>query len=459
MTVKGPMMRELDKTCQGANPATIDASNDAWGRIATELSNTSEEFRQAVKFLQEAFSEVSYSGSAAVTAFKTSATALEARSAELAAAVEVLRVVSQRLEAAERDRAAYEASGPASHGPAPDPSSQKYAQSGYGVDTAQAVQNQKALAADRAAYAAEEAAIAAGEARAAHHIEQVNDGFVTADPKVRAITEDPNDKNGSSSTGGIGGAGSQAPYSYGSASKVREAEARKAQWRPEMTYPSGWGHELIAAENDTINTELAKNEPEWDHGTSQWINADGSPAESTQYASVETAEGLAPLAGGSSGAVALGVGVGGAALGAGIAKALAGKFGAANAARLANTATSAARTGAAPGSARTSSAAGRAGAAGRTGAVGSGQRSAGKSMTGAGSRAGMKGTGAGGAGGRTGSKKDDKARGKDQEFLEDTDEQWADPNGNNVLDPNADRRAWATYDPRTQNPDGTPKNS
>lgn len=447
MTVKGPMMRELDRTCQGANPANINSSNEAWARIARELENDAEELLQAVKFLQTAFAEASYSGAAAVTAFKTSGNALEDRSTELAAAVEVLRVVSERLQAAEVDRAAYELHGPGTHGPAPDPSNQKYAQSGYGVDTAQAVQNQKALASDRAAYAAEEAAIAAGEARAAHHIEQVNDGFVTADPKVRAITEDPNDKNGSSSSSGLGEAGSQAPYSYGSASRIREAEARKAGYRPEVTYPGGWGHELIATENNTINTELSKNEPEWDGN--QWINADGSPAESTEYATVETAEGLAPLAGGSSGAVALGVGVGGAALGAGIGKVLANRFGAANAAKL-STAAAGARTGAVPGSTKASSAAGRAGAA-------RGQRSAGKSMTGAGSRAGIRGAGTGG--GRAGGKKDNKARGKDQEFLEDTDEQWANPNGDNVLDPNADQRTWATYDPKTQNPDGTPKNS
>lgn len=447
MTVKGPVMRELDKTCQGADPATINTSNRAWDTIARELETDAEDLLNAVRFLQTAFAEASYSGSAAVNAFKTSGTALEERSTELKAAVEVLRVVSERLQAAEADRAAYELHGPDTHGPAPDPSSQKYAQTGIGVDTAQAVQNQKALASDRAAYAAEEAAIAAGEQRAAHHIEQVNDGFVTADPKVRAITEDPNDKNGSSSSGGMGEAGSLAPYSYGSASKVREAEARKAGYRPEVTYPGGWGHELIATENNTINTELAKNEPEWDG--SQWINADGSPAESTEYATVETADGLAPLAGGSSGAVALGVGVGGAALGAGIAKALANKFGAANAARLSPSAAGA-RTGAVPGSTKAGSAAGRAGAAG-------GQRSTGKSMTGAGSRAGTRGAGT--AGGRTGGKKDNKARGKNQEFLEDTDEQWADPNGNNVLDPNAEKRTWATYDPKTQNPDGTPKNS
>lgn len=447
MTVKGPMMRELDKTCQGADPVAINASNRAWDAVARELETDAEELLNAVKFLKTAFAEASYSGSAAVTAFKDSGTALEDRSTELKAAVEVLQVVSERLRAAEADRAAYELHGPENHGPVPDPSSQKYAQSGIGVDTAQAVQNQKALASDRAAYAAEEAAIAAGEARAAHHIEQTNDGFVTADPKVRAITEDPNDSTGGSSSGGIGGAGSTAPYAVGSASRVRAAEERKAGYRPEVTYPGGWGHELIAAENEVINSELAKNEPEWDG--SQWINADGSPAESTEYATVETADGLAPLAGGSSGAVALGVGVGGAALGAGIAKMVASKFGAANAVKLASATSGAARTGAAPGTAKSTSTTGRAGAGG-------GQRSAGRSMTGSGSRAGMRG-GAGGAGGRTGGKKNNMARGQGQEFLEDTDEQWADQNGNNVLDPNADKRTWATYDPKTQNPDGTPK--
>lgn len=449
MTVKGPMMRELDKTCQGADPATINASNDAWSAISSELKDDADELLNAVKYLKTAFAEASYSGSAAVNAFKDSGTALEDRAAELKAAVEVLRVVSERLQAAEADRAAYEMHGPDTHGPAPDPSSQKYAQSGMGVDTAQAVQNQKALASDRAAYAAEEAAIAAGEARAAHHIEQTNDGFVTADPKVRAITEDPNDGTGGSSDGGIGGTGSTAPYAVGSASRVRAAEERKAGYRPEVTYPGGWGHELIAAENEVINSELAKNEPEWDG--SQWINADGSPAESTEYATVETSDGLAPLAGGSSGAVALGVGVGGAVLGAGIAKMVASKFGAANAGKLASATSGAARTGAGPGSAKPTSAAGRAGAS-----AGGGQRSAGRSMTGSGSRAGMRG-GAGGAGGRAGGKKDNKARGNDQEFLEDTDEQWTDPNGNNVLDPNVDKRTWASYDPKTQNPDGTPK--
>lgn len=454
MTVKGPMMRELDRTCQGADPATINASNDAWSAISSELKDDADELLNAVKYLKTAFAEASYSGSAAVNAFKDSGTALEDRATELKAAVEVLRVVSERLQAAEADRAAYEMHGPDTHGPAPDPSSQKYSQSGLGVDTAQAVQNQKALASDRAAYAAEEAAIAAGEARAAHHIEQTNDGFVTADPKVRAITEDPNDGTGGSSSGGIGGAGSTAPYALGSASRVRAAEERKAGYRPEVTYPGGWGHELIAAENEVIDSELGKNEPEWDGN--QWINADGSAAESTEYATVETADGLAPLPGGSSGAVALGVGVGGAAVGAGIAKMVASKFSAANAAKLASATsgsvrTGAARAGAAAGATKANSTAGRTGAG-----SGAGQRSAGRAMTGSGSRAGMRG-GAGGAGGRTGGKNDNKARGKGQEFLEETDEQWTDPNGNNVLDANAEKRSWTTYDPKTQNPDGSPK--
>lgn len=223
---------------------------------------------------------------------------------------------------------------------------------------------------------------------------------MTADPKVRAITVDPNDGTAGSANGGIGGAGSTAPYALGSASRVRAAEERKAGYRPEVTYPGGWGNELIATENGIIDSELAKNEPEWDG--SQWINAVGSPAESTSYATVETADGLAPLAGGSSGAVALGVGVGGAALGAGVAKMVANK----------NATAGAARTGAAPATARTTSTTGRAGAGA------GGQRSAGRSMTGSGSRAGMRGSGAGGAGGRTGSMKDNKARSKDQEFLD-----------------------------------------
>lgn len=145
MTVKGPMMRELERTCQGADPATINASNDAWSAISSELKDDADELLNAVKYLKTAFAEASYSGSAAVNAFKDSGTALEDRATELKAAVEVLRVVSERLQAAEANRAAYEMHGPDTHGPAPDPSSQKYSQSGLGVDTAQAVQNRRRL--------------------------------------------------------------------------------------------------------------------------------------------------------------------------------------------------------------------------------------------------------------------------------------------------------------------------
>jgi hypothetical protein len=338
-----------------------------------------------------------------------------------------------------------EATLPVSHGPAPDPSSPKYAQSGTGVDTAQAVQNLKALQSDRAAHAAREQAIADAEAAAAKQIEVVDNDNYNAEPPVRAITDEPSSDPGHAPA---------APSSPGSYSEVAAARARMASYNSGTLYPGGMGHELIAQEKANIAAHEAENKPEW-NGT-QWVNADGSPAPSTSYAMVETADGLAPLGGGTSGMSALAIAGGGALLGAGAAKALASRFAAGSAKAATASATSKSAT------ARSGPAAARAGAAGaRAGAgAGAGARGAGAGAgarggaaggrgagarggaTGAGSRGGRGGTG--GAGGR-GGKKNDKRGSQGQDWQADYSDDWTE-SASDVLDPNASR-GWAPTAP------------
>ncbi|MEU0267609.1 hypothetical protein [Nocardioides sp. NPDC006303] len=245
-----------------------------------------------------------------------------------------------------------------------------------------------------------------------------------AEPKVRALYDD------GSGSDPVPPGTSGAP---GSASQVAAAQARAAKYNSGTLYADGWGHELIAQEKADIEAHKAENKPEW-NGT-EWINADGTPAPATSYAMVETADGLAPLAGGTGGMSALAIAGGGALLGAGVAKAIASKLSAGASAKAATAgATSrsaAARAGAAGARAGTGGGAGRGASAGARG-TGGGARGAGAGGRGgrggpasAGSRAGR----AGAAGGR-GGKRDDKANGQDQDWQADYTDDWTDPNYN-----------------------------
>ncbi|MFD4326037.1 hypothetical protein ACFWQC_15475 [Nocardioides sp. NPDC058538] len=373
------------------------------------------------------------SGQAARRSMESSGGDTSDKSDVIKVAVAALQDVRGKITAAMREHARLESTLPETHGAAPDASDPKYAQSGTGVDGARATQNQKALQADRAAHTAREAAIAEAERIAAQHVQDVDTSIDDAEPKVRALYDD-----GSGSDPVPAGSSS----SPGSASQVAAAQARMAKYNSGTLYTDGWGHELIAQEKANIEAHKAENKPEW-NGT-EWINADGTPAPSTSYAMVETADGLAPLAGGTGGMSALAIAGGGALLGAGVAKAIASKLSAGASAK-------AATAGAASRSAAARSGAARAGTAGaRAGAgAGAGARGAGARGTGAGARgtgAGGRGAGRAGAGGRggagpaggRGAKKRDQNGSQNQEWEADYTDDWTET-ASDVLDPNASR--------------------
>ncbi|MEU4451326.1 hypothetical protein AB0F44_08345 [Nocardioides sp. NPDC023903] len=441
--VKGTMMVVLKEYIATADPDDVRVRLDQWEKARDTLRSAARALDMAAGKLPEAFEETSLTTGAATRAFQTSSEKLSAKADTLDAAVIALREAQSTTKRAQDVHAQLEASLPVTHGPAPDPSDPRYAQSGTGIDSAQAVQNQKALQSDRAAFAAREQAIADAEAAAAKQIRQIDESNYLADPPVREITDEPNTDSGKAPA---------APASPGSYSAIAASRAQMAKYNSGTLYPDGWGHELIAQEKANIEAHQAENKPEW-NGT-QWVNADGTPAPSTSYAMVETADGLAPLGGGTSGMAALAIGGGGALLGAGVAKALANKFAsgaAAKAATASATSRSAsaragaagARAGAGAGAGARGAGAGARGAGAGAGARGAGGRGGRGGPTGAGSRGGR--GGAGGAGGR-GGKKDGKRNGQDQDWQADYSDDWTET-ASDVLDPNA-ARGWTPNAPQ-----------
>ncbi|SDK26945.1 hypothetical protein SAMN05428985_103324 [Nocardioides sp. YR527] len=439
--VKGPMMVILKEYVATANPEEVRARLKDWIQARQVMLDASRDLELASGKLPEAFEETSFTTEAATRAFRTASEKLNTKVNQLNAAIEALTSAQNTTQRAQDAHKQLEASLPANHGPAPDSSSPQYAQSGPGVDTAQAARNQKALQDDRAAHAAREQAIADAERAAAEEIKQIDRANYTAEPPVREITDEPNTESSSKPV---------SPSSPGSYSEVAASRARMTQYNSGTLYPGGMGHDLIAQEKANIEAHLAENKPELRDG--QWINADGTPAPSTSYAMVETADGLAPMAGGSGGMAALAIAGGGALLSAGVAKALASKFSSGASAKAATaSATSrsaAARAGAAGARAGAGAGAGARGAGVRGAGAGAGARGAGGrggrgGPTGAGSRAGR--GGAGGAGGR-GGKKDDKRNGQDQDWQADYSDDWTET-ASDVLDPNASR-GWTPNTPQ-----------
>ncbi|MER7558670.1 hypothetical protein ABTZ46_17120 [Nocardioides sp. NPDC126508] len=435
MTVRGPWMQRLGDYVRTADAAAIDDLINKWRLSKDTFHTAGDTLIRSGKEAEDGFSSSSLSGQAARRNMETSGNKTTDKSEVIKEAVQALQDVRATITSAMREHARLEATLPASHGAAPDPADPKYAQSGTGVDGAQATENQKSLQADRAAYAAREAAIAEAERIAAQHVQDMDTSVDEAEPKVRALYDDGSD---TSDPVPPGTSGSQGGGSY---SDIQNAQSRMSKHNSGTLYPDGWGHELIAQEKANIETYKAENKPEW-NGT-QWINADGTPAPATSYAMVETADGLAPISGGTGGMSALAVAGGGALLGAGVAKAIASKFAAGGAAK-------AATAGAASRSAAAKSAAARAGGAGARGA-GAGARGAGARGTGAGGRgtgAGSRGTGRAGAGrggsgaaGGRGGKKRDQNGSQSQEWEADYTDDWTET-ASDVLDPNASR-GWA----------------
>ncbi|MER6970387.1 hypothetical protein ABT304_04975 [Nocardioides sp. NPDC000445] len=441
--VKGPMMVILKQYVALAEPDEVETRLKDWEQARDRMRQTARDLELASSKLPEAFEETSLTTDSARRAFQQAATELHDKADQLDAAVKALGATVTITRQAKQIEAQLAASLPSNHGPAPDPSDPKYAQTGTGVDSAQASQNQKALQADRAAHAAAEQAIADAEREAAEQIKLIDNANYTAIPPVRAITDEPNSDGPSD--------GPTAPSSSGSYSDIQAARARAASYSSGVMYPGGWGQDLKAAEMESIKAYEAENKPEW-NGT-QWVNADGSPAPSTSYAMVETADGLAPLGGGTSGMAALAIGGGGALLGAGVAKALANKF-AAGASAKAATASATSRSATARAGAAGARAGGGAGAGARGAGAGAGARGAGAGAgaRGAGGRGGRGGptgagsrAGAGGAGGR-GGKKDDKRNGQDQDWQADYTDDWTET-ASDVLDPNASR-GWTPNAPQ-----------
>ncbi|TQL66639.1 hypothetical protein FB381_0503 [Nocardioides albertanoniae] len=430
-----------------ASPQDVEDRLTDWAQTQEAFTDLATDLDLAAKRVTEAFPETSATAQAAQHAFRTAAEKLTNKAEQLDAAIVALREARSETTRAQETHKRIEQSLSFTALSAPDPSSDKYAASGVGVDAAQGVENQKALKADRAAYNAQQASIAEAEAAAAKQIQQVDEQNYTSQPPVRALTDEPGSPNDPAP---------QPPSSPGSYSDVQAARARMAGYNSGTLYPGGVGHELIAQEKANIEAYEAENKPEWNGN--QWVNADGSAAPATSYAMVETADGLAPLAGGTGGMTALAVGGGGALLGAGVAKALASKFAAGGTAKAA-TAGGAQRSAAARSAsakagaagARASGAASRAAGAGArgagAGARGTGARGAGagsRGATGAGSRAGRGGAGAGA--GRGGRKKDSRQNGQDQDWQADYTDDWTET-ASDVLDPNASR-GWVPDPPQ-----------
>ena len=429
--VKGPWMQRLDLYVAAGAPDAIAAMLSTWRTAGSRFDGTGQLLAEDAKNVEEGFSETSLSGQAARSDMQQSGAEVKKKYEVISAAEVALTAVQFQVKEAMKDHAALSATLPASHEPVNASDYDTEVKPGE-VNERQASEGRAALEKAQAAHAARERAIAHAEKVAAARIRDYDTSVDEAEPKVRALYDD-----GSGQSNAPSNPASTPSTVPGSASAIAASRARMAKYNPGVSYAEGDGYDLIQKERDFIAAEEAKNEPEWT-GT-EWVNADGSPAPATSYASIETADGLAPLSGGTNGAVALGIGLGGATLAGGIAKAVASKFatpglttGKAQAAK-ASGATSKAATGA-------RGAGGTAGkkltGAGGRGMGGAGSRAGGRRGSGgAGSRAGAKGTGAGGRG--AGKKRDDKSGSQDQDWQADYTEDWTDPNYR-VWDPKTD---------------------
>lgn len=394
--VKGPHMIRLQQYLLAADAQDIDAHVTNWRRSERLFRVAATQFATLAKGCGDAFAESSYTAQSAASSYNAASSQMLEKAETIGAACTAMSRVAQRYDEAKKKYDLHEGKLPASHGAAPSASDPAYTTEGYsGADK---TSRESALSAAKAQHAAEAQAIADAEREAAFQCQQVDDGNQEAEPKVRAITEEPSTSSGTNGTGS--GSSSSGYSSPGSRSAVNAAQAKYDSVNPGTLYADGDGYDIRAAQSDIIKQAHAENIPEWDKDAGMWVSSDGSPAPATSYASVETAEGLAPLSGGIGGAAALGVGLGGAGLAAGAVAALKAKFGAGAAA-------AAGKVGAA-GSPSKPALGRTAGPAPRAGAPGQGSRPGAKSMTGAGGRNQMRGasTGAGGRGGKSNDKQD-----------------------------------------------------
>lgn len=400
--VQGPWMRRLQAYVEGADEAVLDDLIDHWNNGERTFREAGRALHDNAAKVEDGFSSASKTGQAARRGMRQAGEATTDKSDVLKEAVAAMRHYRGTLSTARSQYAALSATLPDSHGPAPDPAD--YPTSGTGVDGAA---NAALLKTKQAEHAAADAAIAHAETEAAAQVRYVDDAVREDEPKVRAIYDD-----GTNTEPLPAGTPATQPGSY---SQIQASQAKIATTNSGTLYRDGMGHEIHEQERANIKAYEAENKPEWD-GT-RWIDAYGNTAPATSYAMVETADGLAPVAGGGGSALgALAVG-GGLALGAGIAKAISSRFGAGASARAAGAATKAGGVGkSTAGGVRSVAPASKAGTTGaRAGATGG--KAGSRGMSGSGSRQDLKnqaqknaargGTGAaGGRGGRGGRGRD-----------------------------------------------------
>jgi len=420
--VRGPHMVRLQQYLLAADAGDIDTSVVKWRKSEELFYGAADQFATLAKGCGDAFSESSYTANAAARGYNTAAAEMTEKADTIKAARLAMSRVAERYDLAQKKYDEHEGKLPTSHGAAPSASDPQYTTEGY--HGAEKASRESGLSEAKAQHAAEAQAIADAEREAAFQCQQVDDGNQEAEPKVRAITEPPSSSSG---TNGSSAGGSSGGYSSpGSRSAVNAAQARHDSVNPGTLYADGDGYQIRAEQQAIIKQAHAENIPEWDNDAGMWVGSDGSPAPATSYASVETAEGLAPLGGGIGGAAALAVGLGGAGLAAGAAAALKAKFGAGAAPAAgkvsAASSPSSSATGRTAGTAPRAGAPGRASRAGAGGMRGAGGRGA--AGAGAGSRSQMRG--GAGAGGRGGKGKDKQNGSVDPDLIADYSSDYSD---------------------------------
>lgn len=424
--VMGPHMQRLTNYVNTFDSESFATSINQWRDLSSTYRDQATYLDHSAKAVPEAFHHSSYIGTHGHDDFSAAAKGSTHKSGLIMTAHKALNIAHSRATEAKAAHAKLMASLPSSLGPAPDPNDPQYKQSGIGIDPGQAAQNRKALAADQAAHQAKVSAINDAEREAAHHIQQVDEGFAQARPPVRAIYEapEPSDGGGASSGAGGGGGGGFAPSYPGSRSQVVAAQAKIDATDRYSRYAEGSGASIHEQQHAIIQQAMAENRPEWDPSQGMWINADGTPADPSSYSAVMANGEFTPMSAGGhslSMSAMAGIGVGAGVIGVGaFAAARSGAFGE-TAARIAGGTVKAGAVGKVdPKLAAVNKAGGR---AGYTSGKSSGSRG------GAGSRSNMTraGSRAGAAGARGGKGKDKKGKGKSAEYLADYTEDWLDP--------------------------------
>lgn len=420
MGAQGPNMRRLRHYVEGAKPDNVLERVEEWRSIATEFATTTGDLNDVAKMFSKAFHDTSLVTQTGTHALKGAADDLEKKQKELNEAIEGLTTAAARVAKAKQAHAQLVASLPASHGAPPSTSDPAYNTSAKNIPTDEVARRSSAFNSAMSSWKADEAAIAHAETQAYHHITQVDDGNQTAQPPVRKISQDPdkessNATGSSAATGGYENSGQPPAYaSPGSRSAIAHSKAIIEATNANSHYADGMGYDIIAHHKDLIAQAHEANVPEWDPSQGMWVNADGSPADSSQYAAVET-DGVLKGVGGGFGMGAVAFGVGGVAVGGGIAMALKARFGTAAAA------VSGMKGQASVPRTNLAGAGSRAGAAGKA-AAGSASKAGGANRAG-GRGAGSRGAGAGGRGGRKNKKG---AKGKSTEYLADYSDDWVD---------------------------------